>query len=69
MSTQTSIDFNGGYLQCLADISEYMNQVKDGGTAATPKEITEHFIVPKIEEHQKNIDYIMDEMHKEYHKK
>lgn len=67
MSTNTSIDFNNGYLQCLADIATYMKEVKDGGSPATPKEITENFILPKIKEHQKNINIIMDEMFKAYH--
>lgn len=65
----TSIDFSEGYLKCLAELSAYMQEVKDSGAPATTKEITEHFILPKIEEHQQNIGNVLEEMYQAYHKK
>lgn len=65
----TSIDFSEGYLKCLAEISAYMKEVESGGAPVQPKEIIEHFILPKIEEHQQNIGNVLEEMYQAYHKK
>lgn len=64
----TSIDFSEGYLKCLEELSTYMKEVKYGGAPATPKEITEHFILPNIEKHHKNIGDVLDDMYKDFHK-
>lgn len=65
----TSIDFSEGYLKCLEELSSYMKEVRDGGNPAKSKEITEHFILPNIEKHHKNIGDVLDDMYEEFHKK
>lgn len=66
MSKETSLDFNDGYLQCLNDLNLFgeihINSVSEYKT------LRDKFIVPKMEEYNKNIGKILDEMYSHYKK-
>jgi len=64
MSEHTSIDYNEGYLKCLADLNEHTK----GKKTLEVKKLNDEFTVPKMEHHNKRIENIIDDMEREHNR-
>jgi hypothetical protein len=55
---------NGGYLQCLSELQDFIMQTTEGENTPTVREIKTFFITAKIAERKKILEILQTELDK-----